>query len=209
MFSFGRKAAPAPAANGKRTNGSNRNTMNEAQKKLATALNNIASHHINKYANAIRVSAKAEANAARAAAVAAAEPTHTNVTKAITAANNASAAQRNVKEAERAAADVVNAVPVTETVPVAAQNAEAAAVNAVARNAAALANFNQRIIAANNRAKLTQIEVNLQNYASKHNIPYNRNNIKKRLNAVNNKRNSLLNSHPIKTNVIVTPKPTA
>ena len=180
MFSFGKKPAPAPAA----TNGL---TQNQANAALVKALHNVANVKLRKAINKAK------------------------------AAANATGAEKNKKIAELQAA--INAAgPVVKAANAAAPNkpvenqtlvAETAAVNAAARNAAALANFNQRIVAANNRAKLTQIEVNLQNYASKHNIPYNRNNIKKRLNAVNNKRNSLLNSHPIKSNVIVTPKPTA
>jgi hypothetical protein len=129
-----------------------------------------------------------------------------NALKAAKNVANASAANKNarIKELEKALAEAkpvvtaaTNAAP-NKPADAATQNAEVAAVNAVARNAAALANFNARITAANNRAKLTQIEVNLQNYASKHNIPYSRNNIKKRLNAVNTKRNNIqLQPHPL------------
>jgi len=128
-----------------------------------------------------------------------------NALKAAKNVANASAANKNarIKELEKALAEakpVVTAATNAAPKPVEAstQTAEVAAVNAVARNAAALANFNARITAANNRAKLTQIELNIQNYASKHNIPYNRNNVKKRLNAVNTKRNNIqLQSHPL------------
>ena len=106
----------------------------------------------------------------------------------------ANAIRANAKA--QASAVRANAVAAEAPTPTNLKNA----VNAVARNAAALANFNARITAANNRTALTKIEVNIQNYASKHNIPYNRNNVKKRLNAVNTKRNNLLllQPHPLK-----------
>jgi len=128
-----------------------------------------------------------------------------NALKAAKNVANASAANKNarIKELEKALAEakpVVTAATNAAPIPVESSTnaAEVAAVNAVARNAAALANFNARITAANNIAKLTQIEVNLQNYSSKHSIPYNRNNIKKRLNAVKSKRNNIqLQTHPL------------
>ena len=193
------KAASAPPVNGNKRQFS-KEELNKATGNLQTALNKIANQHVLKYANAIRANAKAQANVARANAVAAGAPTPTNLTRAAVAAKVANTAEQNMKKTGEAAAAVVNAVPPSESVPVAVQNAEASAVNAVARNAAALANFNARITAANNRTALTKIEVNIQNYASKHNIPYNRNNVKKRLNAVNTKRNNLLllQTHPLK-----------
>ena len=162
------KAAPAPATNGM--------TQNQANAALVKALHNVANV---KLRNAI--------NKAKAAA-------------------NATGAEKNKKIAELQAA--INAAgPIVKAANATAPNkpvenqtliAENAAVNAVARNAAALANFNQRIIAANNAAKLTQIEVNIQKYANNHGIPYNRNNIKKRINAVNTKRNNIrLATHPL------------
>ena len=191
--------APPPASNATKRQFSQKN-LNNATGNLQTALNKIANQHVLKYANDIRKNAQAQANVARAAAVAAAAPTPENVKKVKTAINQAAVAHSNMIQTENATAAVVNAVPPSESVPVAVQNAEASAVNAVARNAAALANFNARISAANKRTALTKIEVNIQNYASKHNIPYNRNNVKKRLNAVNTKRNNLLllQTHPLK-----------
>jgi hypothetical protein len=103
MMSFLSRSKAAPAQKGKRANGTPRNNVNEAQKKLAIALNNIAAQHVNKYANAIRASAKAEANAARATAVAVAAPTQTNVNRAVNAVNKANAAQQTVSNTERAA----------------------------------------------------------------------------------------------------------
>ena len=128
-----------------------------------------------------------------------------NALKAAKNVANASAETKNarIKELDAALAEakpVVTAATNAAPLPVepSTNAAENAAVNAVARNAAALANFNQRIIAANNAAKLTQIEVNIQKYANNHGIPYNRNNIKKRINAVNTKRNNIrLPSHPL------------
>ncbi len=158
---------------------------------MKNALSTIANQHVLKYANAIRVNAKAQANAVRATAVATQTPTPTNVTKATNAAKNAAATQQNMIESGKAAEAVVNAVPNTESVPVAVVNAEAAAANAVARNAAAFANFNTRIAAANRRNTLSSIEVNIMKYANNHSIPYIRNNVKKRLNSVNTKRNNL------------------
>jgi hypothetical protein len=188
---------------------------------LSTALNNIAYHHVQKYANAIKANAKAKANAVAAAAAATANPTQTNNKNAAAAAAKAAEAAKNEKEAEKVAAAAAGAanvgtqtnIPVapaaaagaanvgTQTnIPVApaaaALKAEEEAVNAVARNAAALANFNARIVAANNRAKLTQIEVNLQAYANTHGIPLNRSNIRQRLNAVNTKRNTFTGVAP-------------
>jgi len=160
---------PAPAP------ASNGLTQNQANAALVKALHNVANV---KLRNAI--------NKAKAAA-------------------NATGAEKNKKiaELEKALAEakpVVTAATNAAPLPVepSTNAAENAAVNAVARNAAALANFNQRIIAANNAAKLTQIEVNIQKYANNHGIPYNRNNIKKRINAVNTKRNNIrLSSHPL------------
>ena len=202
MFARFRGPQAAPAAPGKRSNGSNRNTVNQAQAKLSTALNNIAYHHVQKYANAIKANAKAKANAVAAAAAATANPTQTNNKNAAAAAAKAAEAAKNEKEAEKVAAAAAGAANVgTQTnIPVApaaaALKAEEEAVNAVARNAAALANFNARIVAANNRAKLTQIEVNLQAYANTHGIPLNRSNIRQRLNAVNTKRNTFTGVAP-------------
>jgi len=195
MFSRFRKTAPAPTS---AASGSNRNTMNSAQAKLSKALNNIAYHHVEKYANAIKVSAKANAAAVKAVNTAAANPTPTSVKNATLATANAVTAQENVNETEKnakAATALTAGVPAangnTPPAAFAALNAEAVAANAVARNAAALANFNARIAAANKRNTLTNIEVNIQKYANSHNIPYNRNNVKQRINAVKTKRNSI------------------
>jgi hypothetical protein len=184
----------APAVNGKFS----KEELNKATVNLQTALTKIANQHVLKYANAIRVNAKAKANAVRANAVAAVAPTPTNINNANKANNHAAVTNQNMIKTEKAAMAAVNAAPTSEPVPVATQRAENAAVNAVARNAAALATFNQRITEANNANKLTQIEVNIQKYANNHGIPYNRNNIKKRINAVNTKRNNiLLTAHPL------------
>jgi len=176
--------------------------MINAQAKLSTALNNIAYHHVQKYANAIKASAKANAAAVKAVNTVNANPTPTNANTAAAALATAAAAAKNEKAAEQAAGSAAGAANVgTQTnIPVApaaaALKAEEEAVNAVARNAAALANFNARIVAANNRAKLTQIEVNLQAYANTHGIPLNRSNIRQRLNAVNTKRNTFTGVAP-------------
>ena len=206
MFARFRGTSASPAAPGKRSNDSNRNTVNLAQAKLSTALNNIAYHHVQKYANAIKANAKAKANSVAAAAAATANPTQTNNKTAAAAAAKAAEAAKNEKEAEQVAAAAAAAgaaaanVGTQTNIPVApaaaALKAEEEAVNAVARNAAALANFNARIVAANNRAKLTQIEVNLQKYANTHGIPLNRSNIRQRLNAVNTKRNTFTGVAP-------------
>jgi hypothetical protein len=203
MMSFLSRSKPPPAAPGKRSNGSNRNTVNQAQAKLSTALNNIAYHHVQKYANAIKANAKAKSNAVAAAAAATANPTQTNNKNAASAAAKAAEAAKNEKEAEKMAAAAASAAASVQTQtnnPVApaaaALKAEEEAVNAVARNAAALANFNARIVEANNRAKLTQIEINLQAYANTHGIPLNRSNIRQRLNAVNTKRNTFTGVAP-------------
>jgi len=198
MFARLRGPQAAPAAPGKRSNGSTRNTVSNAQDKLSTALNNIAYHHVQKYANAIKANAKAKSNAATATAAATANPTQTNNMNAAAAAAKAAEAVKKEKEAEQMAATAASAAASVQPQPnnpvapaAAALKAEEEAVNAVARNAAALANFNARIVAANNRAKLTQIEVNLQTYANTHGIPLNRSNIRQRLNAVNTKRRGL------------------
>ena len=207
MFARFRGSQAAPAAPGKRTNGSNRNAVNNAQTKLSTALNNIAYHHVQKYANAIKANAKANAAAVKAVNAANANPTPAKTNAAAAALRNAANAGAAVTAAAPAAAAAAghaaavngNGAQPTAANANAALQAEAAATNAVARNAAALTNFNARIEAANNRGKLTQIEVNLQAYANKYGIPLNRPNVKQRLNAVNTKRNrnSLLISHPI------------
>jgi hypothetical protein len=158
------KAAPAPAANGL--------SQNQANAALVKALHNVANV---KLRNAL-AKAKAAANAAKNGTIAERNKTIAEL----------KAALNEAKPVVTAAANVAPNKP-AETQTLAAENA---AVNAVARNAAALANFNARITAANNRTALTKIKVNIQNYASKHNIPYNRNNVKKRLNAVNTKRNN-------------------
>jgi hypothetical protein len=166
------KAAPAPAANGL--------TQTQANAVLVKALHNVANV---KLRNALQA-AKNAANAAKNGTIAERNKTIAEL----------KAALNEAKPVVTAAANVAPNKP-AENQTLAAENA---AVNAVARNAAALANFNQRIIAANNAAKLTQIEVNIQKYANNHGIPYNRNNIKKRINAVNTKRNNIrLPSHPL------------
>ena len=184
------KAASAPVVNGK--NKFNQTKFNNASTQLKTALSTIANQHVLKYANAIRANAKAQANAARATANAAAAPTPTNVTKAKNAANNAATTQQNMIESGKAAEAVVTAVPNPESVSVAVVNAEAAAANAVSRNAAALANFNSRIAAANKRNTLSSIETNIMKYANNHSIPFNRNNVRQRLTAINAKKQNNL-----------------
>lgn len=147
MMSLFSRPKAAPAQKGKRANGTNRNTVNEAQRKLAIALNNIASQHVNKYANAIRASAKANANAARATAVAAVEPTQPNVAKAVNAVNNAALAQQNVKEAEKAAAAVVSAATLN--------------VNKLIENINATNNLNKFVI--NRKNNMNKVPANRKN----------------------------------------------
>ena len=130
MSWFGRKAAPAPAANGTKRQFS-KEELNKATVNLQTALSKIANQHVLKYANDIRAQAKANANAARANAVATANPTPSNVNRAITTANQAAEAQQRVKKTEEAAGAVVNAVPLSGPVSSAVQNGENMAVNAV------------------------------------------------------------------------------
>ena len=190
VFGFGKPPAPAPATNGNKKQ-FNQTQLNTATANLQTALNKIANQHVLKYANAIRLNAKAQANAARATAVATQTPTPTNIKSAVEANEQAGVANQSMIQAEKAAKAVVNTLPTSESVTPAVQTAEATAVNAVARNAAALANFNTRIAAANKTNTLTNIEVNIQKYANSHNIPYNRNNVKQRINAVNTKRNTI------------------
>lgn len=146
MFARFRKTAPAPTS---AASGSNRNTMNSAQAKLSKALNNIAYHHVEKYANAIKVSAKANAAAVKAVNTATANPTQTNVKNATLATANAVAAQENVNETEKnakAAANLTAGVPEangnTAQAAVAALNSEAAAVNALIQNIQATNNLN-------------------------------------------------------------------
>jgi len=168
VFGFGSKPTPALVANGTKRQ-FNQKTFNNASIQLKNALSTIANQHVLKYANAIRVNAKAQANAARATAVAAAAPTPNNVTKAVTAANNAAAAHKNMIQSENDAAAVVKAVPTSGPVSPAAQNAEVQAINSVGmllRNIASyqtLGNLNkvknnQRFQNAsnNNRRRITQ-----------------------------------------------------
>jgi hypothetical protein len=192
MFARFRSGIPAPTPV---TNGNKRQfrkeELNKATVNLQTALNKIANQHVLKYANAIRVNAKAKANAVRANAVAAVAPTPTNINNANKANNHAAVTNQNMIKTEQAAMAAVNAAPTSEPVPAATRNAEAAAVNAVARNAAALANFNAQITAATNTTALSKIESNILKYANNHSIPYNRNNVKQKINAINTKRNSI------------------
>jgi hypothetical protein len=137
------KAASAPASNGNKRQFSKEELI-KATGNLQTALNKIANQHVLKYANAIRANAKAQANAVRANAVAAEAPTPTNLKNAAVATNIAANAQQNMKKTEEAAAAVVNAVPQSESVPVAVKIAEAAAVNNVSNLIANIAKYNTR-----------------------------------------------------------------
>ena len=132
MSWFGRKAAPAQAANGTKRQFS-KEELNRATVNLQTALSKIANQHVLKYANDIRAQAKANANAARANAVAAAAPTPTSVAIANNAARRAAAAAEQVRQSGNAAAAVVNTVPQgpahNQTLA-----AEGAAVKAVIKN---------------------------------------------------------------------------
>ena len=132
MMSLFSRPKPAPAAPG------NRNTLNNAQAKLSTALNNIAYHHVQKYANAIKAHAKANAAAVKAVNAATANPNAAN-------ANAAAAAVKRVNQtgAAVAAAEAPAAAAATlaakmsnagsQTTPVAANaalNAETQTINA-------------------------------------------------------------------------------
>jgi hypothetical protein len=159
MYSwFGRKA-PAPATNGL--------TQNGANAALVKALHNVANV---KLRNALN-KAKAAANAAKNGTIAERNKTIAEL-------------QAALKEAKPVVTAAANVAP-NKPVEPATQNAENQAVNAVARNAAALADFNARIAAANNTNKLTQVGVNVKVYATKHGIQLNRTNVKQRLNAIN------------------------
>ena len=168
MFARFRKTAPAPTS---AASGSNRNTMNSAQAKLSKALNNIAYHHVEKYANAIKVSAKANAAAVKAVNTAAVNPTQTNVKNATLATANAVAAQETVNETEKnakAAANLTAGVPPPPAAPasVAALNAEAAAVNALIQNIQATNNMNTFLTnRANNISKVPANRKNNVNVA--------------------------------------------
>lgn len=128
FFGLGKKPNPPPAGN--------RNNLSTAQIKLSKALNNIAYHHITKYANAIRANAKAQANAATAVAAATTKPSPENLVKAETARAEAAKAEATQKEAEMAASAAAAGAPeggaATGAAANAALGAEGAAVNAVA-----------------------------------------------------------------------------
>jgi hypothetical protein len=125
-----------------------------------------------------------------------------NAINAATAAANAKGAEKSKRIAELEAAlnaakpvaAAATAMAPNKSVESTTQTAEAGAVNAAARNAAAFANFNQRIANGDNTGKLTQIEVNIQKYANNHGIPFNRNNVKQRLNKINKKRTNMRTS---------------
>jgi len=155
----------APVNNTKRSNGTPRNNLPTAEKALARALNNIASHHLNTYAKAIRAQAKANVNAARAQAAAAVNPTSTNVKNAVNAVNHAAQAHENVKRAEEEAAAVVPAAP-PAPVNNSTLQAEASAVNTVNKVQSLINN-----IAKYNNAQLTNVNKNNRyNAARKNNI---------------------------------------
>jgi len=146
--------------------------MNSAQAKLSKALNNIAYHHVEKYANAIKVSAKANAAAVQAAAVAVDNPTPTNANNSARKAAEAAAAAANLKQAEenaRTATALTAGVPVTppaangNTPPaaVAALNAEAVAVNALIQNIQATNNLNTFLI--NRKININRVPANRKN----------------------------------------------
>ena len=159
----------------------NQGQLNAASANLKTALNKIANQHVLKYANDIRKSAKAQANAARAAANAAAAPTETNVAKAAEATRAAAAAHNNMIKSENAAAAVVSTVPISEQVPVATQIAANQANNSVIALIKNIATYNTI-------NKLTNVKKN-QRYINATN--------KARINkAVNNKRANLLRQTP-------------
>lgn len=115
-----------PAAPGTRLNGTPRNNMNKAQSKLSLALNNIAYHHVQKYANAIKANAKAKAAAVNAANVAAARPSAANANKAAAALATAAEAANKEKEAEQAAGAAANVAARAANVGTQAPNTPAA-----------------------------------------------------------------------------------
>ena len=125
--------APPPASNGTKRQFSQKN-LNNATGNLQTALNKIASQHVLKYANAIRKSAIADANAARAKAVAVETPTQTNVTNAVRTANIAAEANKRVEQTEKVTEQALAMVPQTEPASGPVVEAEANAVNAVIKN---------------------------------------------------------------------------
>ena len=146
VFGFGSKPAPAPATNGTKRQ-FNQKTFNNASNKLKNALSTIANQHVLKYANAIRASAKANANAARATAVAAVAPTQPNVANAVNAVNNAALAEQKVKEAEKAAAAVVSAATLN--------------VNKLIENINATNNLNKFVI--NRKNNMNKVPANRKN----------------------------------------------
>jgi hypothetical protein len=157
------KAASAPASNGNKRQFSQKN-LNNATGNLQTALNKIANQHVLKYANAVRANAKAQANAVRANAVAAEASTPTNLKNAVNAAKVANAAEQRVNETEKAAEAAVNAVPPSESVSVAVQSAEAAAVlnvNKLIQNIQATNNLNAFLKSRANN--ITKIPANRKN----------------------------------------------
>jgi hypothetical protein len=132
---FGKKPnASAPAAPGKRTNGKPVASQANAEKALTNALQNLAYHHVQRYANAIKANARANAAAANAAKNAADNPNPNNVKKAETTAAAATHAAANTAAAEEAARAVAKAATASQAnaAAEAALQAEAAATNAVA-----------------------------------------------------------------------------
>ena len=102
--------------------------------------------------------------------------------------------QRQLEDAKKAATVAEVVAPGLPVAP-AALVAENAAANTIAKN---LANFNERIAAANNAQKLNNVKSNIVTYAGKSHIRTNRPNIKQRLNTINAKRPTLFSpQHPM------------
>jgi hypothetical protein len=112
--------------------------VNNAQAKLSTALNNIAYHHVQKYANAIKAHAKANAAAVNAVNAAAANPTAANANAAAAAVKRVNQTGEAVAAAEAPAAAAANLAAKmsnagSQTTPAAANaalNAETQTINA-------------------------------------------------------------------------------
>jgi hypothetical protein len=82
--------------------------VNSAQAKLSTALNNIAYHHVQRYANDLKALGKANAVANAAKAAATANPNNSNVNKAAAANLAAAAAAAAAKQSENNAHEAAN-----------------------------------------------------------------------------------------------------
>jgi hypothetical protein len=159
--------------------------INDAQRRLTTALNNIAYAHVNKYAKALGNQAKAQSNAARAAAAAAANPNAGTAARAAAAAAAAAAAGQQVAQVGEEAAGVLGAVG-SSAANLSGQGgpaAEAAANNTEANVAALIARimagnftrngvFNQKMLNINNQGKIYKNRNNVKRaIANKYSSP--------------------------------------